>query len=848
MITLNATQQTILSATRQRVSWLFIVTTGDGLTTYHWSTKAKTFGGNAYTFAIIPQSFSGITMNRGRSELGIQGPTEMKFSVPNKGNTLSPADFVDGSVIVREVIGDYAGNEEIIRGWKFKIRTCSNIYQVMEFTCIDFLQDILAGQYPTLPLAKDIFLSKNTDQDTQVCPPLPFGQCYVPLRPVYTDSELFYLLGPGTGAYTVAEVRSPRSWGAKQTWPATDYTLTQATKADALARNWKVLSPKIAFSRAGLSVPDVTGFWRNGERYLDIPAKFSWDVTAALTSPEHVLEFILSNATYGMGLAAANLNAASFTAAGLTFVAWGLVWGGGLWKLEDREKILSRLLRMCHSVLDIGEDISLRPLSAVSQAAITAAAIVRDKKKSGRGPFTMTAASRRQLPDGQYVSWQEAGEAQDEFQKTLVPVVDGATPVRPSTDTFECPWVQDSQMVQKLGLLDAQRRFLPAGEVSFPTKPGIAGVYCTALQTDDIITINGSNYGGSYDVLIDSMTIKPSGICEFRCNILGAIMIDAGDITPPPVLTYPEPVADNPYVPATTGPIPAIPSEMQPNEAKGDLILKAGANIILAGGAIKNNSQSSGFELSEDTGIMGKGAGINIAALMTADYAGSPIQWFSEASFVEVSVTAPYAPPSKTTFYSDAFKEYVTGTLTVTAAVESGDTWSITFSGATLVENAQVGNLMLGTNYGVPWYKYLTIVANGTDWIEVRRYYNDFHCANLPFRTSMEVFELPAVGYEFALRGAYAVTILDTWQQPFALWFASGDNVGESAEISRTTVVDRTTGKVVLASAMTNNIVAGDRFKAWDSRMLLEYQWRAGQVLLSPSNRVPPPAAPPPEA
>ena len=520
MITLNATQQTILSATRQRVSWLFIVTTGDGATTYRWSTKAKTFGGQTYTFAIIPESFTGITMNRGRSELGIQGPTDLKFSVPNKGNILSPADFVDGSVIVREVIGDYAGNEEIIRGWKFKIRTCSNIYQVMEFICVDFLQDILAGQYPTLPLAKDIFPSKNTDQDTKVCPPLPFGQCYVPLRPVYTDSELFYLLGPGTGAYTVAGVRSPRSWGAKQTWPVADYALDKAIKTDSLARDWWVLSPKIAYSKTGLSAPDVTGFWRNGERFLDIPAKFSWDVTAALTSPEDVLEFVLSNATYGMGLAAADLNAAALTAAGLTYAGWGLTWGGALWQIEDREKVLSRLLRMCHSVLDIGEDISLRVLSAASKATITAAAIVRDKNKSGRGLFAMTAASRRRNPDGQYVAWQEAGEAQDEFQKTLVPVVAGATPARPSTDVFECPWVSSSENMQRLGILDAQRRFLPAGEVSFPTKPGIAGVYCTALQTDDVITIAGANYGGTYDVLIDQMTIKPSGICEFRCNLL----------------------------------------------------------------------------------------------------------------------------------------------------------------------------------------------------------------------------------------------------------------------------------------------------------------------------------------
>jgi len=520
MITLNATQQTILSSTRQRPTWLFIVTTGDGLTTYYWSTKVYTFAAQPYTFGIIPGSFAGVSMQRARSEMGIQGPTELTFSVPNKGNALNPANFVDGTVILRLVVADYAGNEEIIRGWKFRVRTCANIYQVMSFTCADFLQDILAGHYPTLPLVKDIFLSKNTDQDTTVCVPLPFGTAYIPLRPIYTASEFFYMLGPGAdGTFTITELRSPRSYGAKSTWLSADYTFTQSVKTDALARDWKVLSPKIAKSWIGLSVPDATGFWMSGERFSDVPTKYSWSVTSAMTGPAAILQFILTNATYGMGLASADWDAAAQTAAAATFTGWGLTWNGALWRHEEREKILSRLLRMCHSVLDVGEDVSIRVLSKTSQETITSAAILREKGK-GRGEFQMTAASRRQQPDGAYVSWQEAGESQDDFYRTLIPVVDGVTPTRPANDTFECPWVQDSQKVQRLAILDAQRKYLPAGEVSFQTKPGVTGIYCQALQPDDIITIDGSNYGGTYDVLIDSMKINRNGTCDFRCNLL----------------------------------------------------------------------------------------------------------------------------------------------------------------------------------------------------------------------------------------------------------------------------------------------------------------------------------------
>ena len=38
---------------------------------------------------------------------------------------------------------------------------------------------------------------------------------------------------------------------------------------------------------------------------------------------------------------------------------------------------------------------------------------------------------------------------------------------------------------------------------------------------------------------------------------------------------------------------------------------------------------------------------------------------------------------------------------------------------------------------------------------------------------------------------------------------------------------------------MPNNIVAGDRFKAWDARILFEYGWNNNRVILAPSERNP---------
>jgi hypothetical protein len=813
MITLSGTQETILSAGAKRVTWLFEVTAG--ATTYYWSTKAYTFGGQAYTFAVLPDSFSGITMQRARSEMGLQGPTTLKFAAVNKGNLLSPGDFVAGSVLVKLVMKAGA-NEAVIRSWRFRIETCSNLYQCLNFDCVDFLQAVLDGRYPNTPLVKDTFLSKNTDQETDVCVPLPFGECYVPLRPVYAGGSLGYLIGPDGPDYTITEVRSPRSWGAKSTWSSADYTMADAVETDPQARDWTLIYPRIARSRGDLAAPDVTGIWQEGERFLDIPAQFSRDDTDSLTDPADVLEYILSDTDDGMGLAAGDLDVASFTAAGVTYAGWGLEWNGALWKHEAREKILSRLLCMCHSVLDVGATLSLRVLSKTSKMTVTKALVIGERGQPG---FTMTATAKRNA-DGGYVEWQEAGEAQDEFYKTLVPVKEGSAPTRQGTDTMACPWVQDSQLVQALATLHFQRRYLPAGECAFVTKAGIAGEYPAALQPDDVITIDEPDYGGTYDALVDSVTIRRGGAVEIRCMPLSDDLDDFGDLSPS-ALVYNEPSADNTWQGATTG--PTVPSGMMPNEAKGDLVLKAGANIILDGGAIKNNDQSTFFEISELAGIMSKGGGVKMATLMGSAYDTSPLEWFSEASFVEVCVTTAHASAT-TKFYSDAFKLNVTGDLTVTAVLDMGDSYKITFTGATLTENAQVGNL-IEPDWGSAWVKYTMIAENGTDWVRVSK--------------AKSLFGAPVATDTFSIHGVYANTIM-TWQQPYALWFTLGSNIANAALLATgASAVDTATGLVTLASAMPYNIVAGDRLKAYDFRVLFDYGWNNSRVILAPSSRAP---------
>jgi len=751
--------------------------------------------------------------------MGIQGPTDLKFALTNKGNVLLSPDYSSGTVLVKKVLKSGA-NEAVTRSWRFRVETVQNIRQRLEFTCVDFLTyAIRDSHYPRTPLVRDTFLTKNSAQDTEVCVPLPFGTCYIPLRPVWAGGSLGYLIGPATIglSYTLSEVRSPRSWGAKSVWSSADHTFTDADETDPAGRDWKIIYPQIARSRAGLAAPDVTGIWQQGEQFLDVPTKFSRSDLAATTDPGDVLAYVLADTDDGMGLAAGDLNAASFAAASAVYAGWGLSWEGALWKHEPSERILARLLGMCHSVLDKGADLSLRPLSAVSQATITKEVVLGDR---GKAEFTLSTTSKRNA-DGGYVNWQEAGEAQDAFYKPLVPVKEGSAPVRPGTETMECPWVQDSQIAQALATLRYQRLYLPAGECGFQTKLGIAGTYLEGLQTSDVATIDEADWGGTYDVLVDRVVHRRNGTLDFSCLLLSDTLDDIGDLAPG-ALVYDEPSAGNTWQGATTG--PTVPSGMMPNESKGDLVLKAGANIILDGGAIKNNSRATDFEISEDVGIMGKGTGINMSTLMTSAYNSAPMQWFSEASFEEVTVTAPFAGSPTTKFYSDAFKQNVTGDLTVSAVEDLGDSWKITFAGAVLTENYQVGNL-IEPDWSTPWVKYMSIIRNGTDWVEVLK--TGLHTA-------------PVATDTFSIHGIYANSII-TWQQPYALWFTAGANVGDGALLGYAVghTVDRATGLVELYSAMTENIAAGDRLKAYDFRVLFEYGWNNGRVILAPSSRCP---------
>ena len=335
-----------------------------------------------------------------------------------------------------------------------------------------------------------------------------------------TSGQGYILLGDTSVTYTISKVRSPRSLGTKIEYTSANYSFNQSTKTDDATVDWRVFQAIIADSNSD-GIMDAHGFFGTGNPMLDPLVQFTRSDTISMTGPAAILEYVLED----MGVPSAKIDTAgTFTTSGTTYGTWTLAFNGGYYFKQSRAKVLSQLLNMCHSCLDVGESVQLRVLSKTSRATITSADVLRTVDQ-GEGSFSYRSIVSTDYSDSCYITWQQSGEAQDEFLKTLVSA--GASSTVISNIVLECPFVQDSQNVQRIGKLFAQRKFQKEAEVSF-LAPGTR----LALQPDDVITISSANYGGTYAVLIDSMTINKDCSIKFTCSKYTTAFDDWGDLSP----------------------------------------------------------------------------------------------------------------------------------------------------------------------------------------------------------------------------------------------------------------------------------------------------------------------------
>lgn len=330
----------------------------------------------------------------------------------------------------------------------------------------------------------------------------------------------YYILGSGELVYDIAEVRSPREWGYKSTWVSGEYDFNQSTHIDGDGGEWKAFQPIIADIDAD-GTADAPGLWRQGDRFLDIPTKHSQSGTVSKTDPADVIQAVLED----FGILTTDIDVAgSFATASGVYSGWGLEFTGAFWRKQPREKVIAELLNQCHSVLKITDKVELHVLSKTSQKTITKAEVIRPSEV-GEGTFKYRTLVNKQRSDSGYVNWQAAGEVQDKFYKIEVPVKDSVD--YKSNTVINVPFIQDSQDAQRAGTLCLQRKFLVAGQGSFQAK-GL----CLAVQPDDIVTINHADYGGSADVLIDSMRINPDVSIDFGFETHSDSLDDWDDLSP----------------------------------------------------------------------------------------------------------------------------------------------------------------------------------------------------------------------------------------------------------------------------------------------------------------------------
>ncbi len=561
MLNLSAGQQAIITSPVKTVSWLFDVT-DRYLNRYYWSTKNVTISGgtvawasgiswmtgvvwtdgtdsHGYVFKVI--DFSGITLQRPKTETGIMAPSEFSFSITNKDNVYDPADFEDGYVKVSLAMSDGVLSEVIIQIWKFLIKKAEGEYQKIKFICEDFFQQYIEGDYPIMQYkiigiatvwdtidgivwaagivwtdgsqgslvsfglkVHDVFYETSGvgNLSNYVCMPLPFGTCYVPVRSAYITDGRYYVLGPTiangeTVTYTISKVRSPRDYSVKAEYTQ---TFTQFTK------NSNVGDDSYSFRvfQAALSAAPTNGLFARGDHYYDMPTQFSRSDTVAITNPADVIKYML----LGIGVDPLDIKDSTFTVAAATYTSWGLTFNGAFWKVVSREKALLSLLAQCHSTLVVAEQLELHVLNSASKQTITSTDVMKSQE-IGPGSFKHTDLTRILADSGNVVYYPNT-DVQDIGITYLMPAK--TTKKYIDNEILDFPFVQTLVLTKKLARVYFQRKLLKDSKEQFTGKGT-----CLALQPSDFISISGDNYGGSHDVMVDSMAIKKDASIDFAC-------------------------------------------------------------------------------------------------------------------------------------------------------------------------------------------------------------------------------------------------------------------------------------------------------------------------------------------
>jgi hypothetical protein len=664
----SANQNAVAASQFKRVYWLFEF--NDMSNSYKWSTQAvpdTVYNSTAYSFKIIPKSFTGISLERSKIEENMFAPSTTSFIVTNKDNTLS-ADIFEGELLtIRLVVSNGTLTEEM-GTWIFNVNKCIDIHQTLEFECVDPVTYVIDGDYPKNREVSTISPSVSDPRD-DLCLPEVFGTAYIPIRSQFigdsSTADRYYFLGTSDRTFTIDEVRSPRETGFKSLWVSTgnggDYTMSQSTPTID-GQGYRVFQPIIDDSDND-GTPDACGVWPSGNGLLDMPTKFErTDGLHPLSNPADVIEYILED----MGVDPSIIDSAgTFASAASTYTSWGLDFNGGIWKKHSREFILAMLLNMCHSTLQFTDKIELHVLVKASQKTITSADILRTAQ-SGYGTFK-TDKLTEITSDSGHIEFQpnvDTGESQDLLVKYTVPAK--ATTNDISSQVLSIPFVTDSQDAKRIGSLYFQRKLLKKESVNFQTKATLL-----ALQPDDFITINDALYGGNYIVLVDTIDIDHELSMKISGTSFSDTMDDWGDISPDALTIADEQPSG--WQPIIVGPDATVTSGQIPNALAGRIWVGNAINIDPTTVNITVFEPDSNFTQRVNIGqLQENDYGIEIKdtdgiAIFSVNSTGSSISGWSfdqnrffvsdsSGTFIELNATNGYIAINNTTFGDSGFQ------------------------------------------------------------------------------------------------------------------------------------------------------------------------------------------------
>lgn len=503
--------------------WIFAVGA-----TYFWGTRAVTVGGQAYTAAIDPESFSGVTINDNYSGSDRIHVCEQLSVIATPATIPNPSTLIGDLVVVSCLDGS-----TVKRTFFFRVKTAAKYYNRLFLTLQDILvYDALETMFPTTETISDIYPdTSNSSKD--MCVPVIFGTAYIPLACCWVPAiasglpdnrkTRYYLMGPSSGTYTVLEVRSPQDYPSLSIWDADDYDMEMMQSG-----GYAFLSPIIADSDQD-GIADANGIFFTSS-YLPMPTKYSSSATSGKSSIEDIIEDLVLN---------------SFTAITVSsgYTA-DIGLNGGMYVKKKLHQWLSSLLVQAGACLTIDNSGNRRIENHMQSSSETVS-----NDEIVFQTFRYEPVFDDDQYDSGYIEFPYNGTPQDFLLRVKVGAFSdgGITTDNPSDEVLDLCMVNSDIDAQGAGQIHFCHKVDVAGHVTFNGKPSLL-----TLSPGDVVTIwSGGQYGdANYTVKINSVTISSNLITTTSGTVyhhdLTAITFSA--------LSIPEDAAVDPWVPASGGP------------------------------------------------------------------------------------------------------------------------------------------------------------------------------------------------------------------------------------------------------------------------------------------------------